>query len=477
MSGSVGKALRRLFKDLARDSGETISETVDVCRVDGVKCASEAMLARIREAAIGVDAGGFGSLVVFGQIAGKLDIATASFDDVSAGKLDLRFEKAVREGWYCFVTVEGLGVALDEDLITIPATVAVAERFAPFASVAMSVTTWEGAPVPPALVAGKEAPRPRKFIRDLTGGLVPKSVEPWLLTAPPKTGSPVFAIWSEVAARQLANALPAELREVESEVKVVLKGPRSAPIDLTVAPAGWGPKAIQVLSDAAAWVYSDEPKSAETRFLFLNNHLSLAWRDGHRWPEGLLPVLGEALISAREAYSFHIEGETKDALKSLGDLRKSIQEDVSKAQGATRDLIAALWRDFAIAGIVLAFRSPVAQQATGASEGLRYVAPATAVLLLLSLLVTVTSNFCFDILAKWTREDWRRKIYPFVSDQEWKRLVRRPIARTRWVYRLTLPFVGAFYGVAIWYLYTITDPAILAEAQAIYERIRAWTGW
>ena len=62
---------------------------------------------------------------------------------------------------------------------------------------------------------------------------------------------------------------------------------------------------------------------------------------------GLTSVLGEAFVSAREAYGFHVEGETKQALKALGELRKNILEDVTKAQGATRDLISSLWRDFA----------------------------------------------------------------------------------------------------------------------------------
>ncbi|QIJ76961.1 hypothetical protein GU700_21695 [Methylobacterium sp. NI91] len=209
----------------------------------------------------------------------------------------------------------------------------------------------------------------------------------------------------------------------------------------------------------------------------MNNHLSLVWRDGHRWPEGLPSVLGEALISAREAYAFHVESETKEALKALGELRKNILEDVTKAQGATRDLISSLWRDFAIAGVVLAFRSPVAQSMTGGMGNLRYVAPATALMLVLSLVVTVISNFVFAVLANWGREDWRKKLYPFVSTKEWKRLVKTPIARTRWVYRFTLPVVALFYGVAVWYLYTITDPTVVTEALDLLANIRARLGW
>lgn len=476
MSGAVGIELRRIFEDLARSADETVSETPAVCRVDGVTCGTPAMLTRLRDAAIAIGAGGFGKLEAIAQVAGELDLATVPFADIAAGKLSLRFEKAPREGWCCFLTVKGFRDALGDGLIATPACVAVAGTFAPFASMTMSVTTWDGPRSPPAPDAGKPPQRPRKFIRDLTDGLAPKSVEPWLLTVPPSQKSDVYAAWCEVAAQRLAYGLPSEFRDIEDEPKVVLKGPRSTPIDIADPPQGWGTKGIVILSEAASWIYVEEPKTAETRFLFLNNHLSLAWRDGDRWPEGLTSVLGEALVSAREAYGFHVEGETKEALKALGELRKNILEDVTKAQGATRDLISSLWRDFAIAGVVLAFRSPVAQSVTGGGGNLRYVAPATALMLVLSLVVTVLSNFVFAILANWAREDWRKKLYPFVTRTEWKKLVKTPIARTRWVYRFTLPVVAIFYAVAVWYLYTITDPTVVTEVSELLAQVRARIG-
>ena len=78
---------------------------------------------------------------------------------------------------------------------------------------------------------------------------------------------------------------------------------------------------VTVPSRAKRQPYSDEPKSAETRFLVLNNYLSLAWRDVHPWLEGLFPVLGEA--RARPTVSRSTERSTTSSCRSAPRARAS----------------------------------------------------------------------------------------------------------------------------------------------------------
>jgi hypothetical protein len=330
----------------------------------------------------------------------------------------------------------------------------VATAFAPFTAMTLSVSPWDGPRTPPD--AGTLPERPRKLVRDLTHGRTPPVMGPWLLAAWPAAGSPVFDAWSAVAVEKLAFALPYEVRSVEGEERVVLKGPRTTPVAVVPMTRDWPSKILEPLTEAATWVYAT-PREAEARFLFLNNHLSLDWRDGMHWPDGLFHLLRGSLASAKDAYAFHLQDQSKDALKTLGDLRKSLQDEVARAQTATRDLLSSLWRDFAIAGVVLALKSPTASQITGA-EVLRWVTLATAVLLVVSLGMTILANGRFNKLADEARGEWRRKLYAFVSEAEWTRLVEEPIRRGRTVYRGALPVVVILYLAAAAYLVAVAEP-------------------
>lgn len=465
MSATFQEAVASFLGELARQEGASLSETLDVCRVDGARCTDAGLLARLGEAARIVADEGHGALDVFGTISDRFDPAAVAFDDVRGEELQVVLRKARSEGWCYFVTAKGFAASLNDELVAEPLAVWVSERFAAFAALTLSVSPWGGPRTPPEIGIAPE--RPRKFVRDQTHGRAPSTIGAWLLTMRPSAPSAVFTAWCAAAVERLAFALPYEIRSVEGREKIVLKGPRSTPVDLVPNASGWPERILAPLTEAATWVYT-APREAEARFLFLNNHLSLDWRDGLHWPDGLSQVLAGSLASAREAYAFHLQDQSKDTLKTLGDLRKSLQDEVSRSQTATRELLSALWRDLAVAGVVLALKSPTGQQVAGA-ETLRYVAPSTAVLLLLSLAVTVLANWRFNWLADRGRGDWRRKLYAFVSQTEWDVLVERPIAKGRRVYWISVAVIALLYGAVAWYLLSVTDAAV-------FENLRTAVG-
>lgn len=458
MSAGFDSTVADTLRTLAGQPGAVLSETLAVCRVDGASCIDARALADLAAAAKFVADHGYGGLDVFGTITGQFDPAVIPFDQIGGETLQIVLRKERRDGWCYFVTVKGFGTALNDGLVAEPLTIWVSETFEPFSALTLTVSPWDGPTTPP--VVDRLPELPRKLVRDQSHGRAPSAIGAWLLVARPAKPSPVFSAWSRAAVERLAFVLPYEIRVVDGRDTVVLKGPRSKPVEVSAPVAGRHEELLGPLTEAVNWVYTSG-RDAEPRFLFLNNHLSLDWRDGQTWPEGALLVLKESLSSAREAYAFHLQDQSKDALKSLGDLRKTLQEEVAKAQSATRDLLSALWRDLAIAGVVLALKSPTAQQVTG-SEALRAIPFATAVLLVLSLLVTVLANWRFNWLADKGRRDWRRKLYAFVPEEDWKMVVEKPISQGRRIYQMTLPFVGAMYATAAWYLISLADPTVLA---------------
>ncbi|MCK2052809.1 hypothetical protein [Methylobacterium sp. 37f] len=464
------EAFTTLAGELTAHVGASPSENATTWRVTDTRCADADMLARLASVSRLATEGGFGALKVYGKVYGQLDPAQTPFDDLANDVLQVVLTKDRSAEWCYFLTEKGFGDSLNDALVAAPVAIWVGVPFEAFASFTVAVSPWGGTRTPP---ANAEAPeRPLKLVRDLTQRRTPSEIGPWLLRDAPLGASGVFATWLAAAVERLPYTLPNEIRTVEGAEMVVLKGPRSAPIP--IGPHGdpeWPAKIFEPLIEAATWVYASK-REAEARFQFLNNHLSMDWRGGMHWPAGLLPALTASLTSAKEAYAFHIQDQSKEALKTLGDLRKSLQDEVGRAQSATRDLLSSLWRDLALAGVVLALKSPTAPQIATAGV-LRWVTLATAVLLLVSLGITMLSNWRFNGLADQARKEWRVKLYAFVSKAEWARLVERPIAKGRSVYRIALPVVAAMYVAAAGYLFAVAEPDLAAT---LIERLGSLSG-
>ena len=82
----------------------------------------------------------------------------------------------------------------------------------------------------------------------------------------------------------------------------------------------------------------------------------------------------------------------------------------------------------------------------------------TAGLLLVSVMVTFLGNARFNWLARRAREDWRNRLYSFVSDADWNSSVLAPLWKSQFVYRAVLAIVIAIYAVIIGYLVWSAKP-------------------
>lgn len=425
-----------LFQRLAGTDDATFNETETICRADQVAGLSKDALNRIAELASSLSRSDLGSLEVYADISGKFDLGAEPGSAIEDEAVSIRLTKKPWKGDAYFLTQAGFEAALGRDPFILGAKrIWIADKFQPFATQKCVYAPWGSAV--DSIGPGDIFDSPRRLVRDQSHHLVPSDVGPWYLIVSGEDGSAVFASWKEQAAKNLSFCLPTEIRSASDGYQVVLKGARSAfasvKADQSLTPM------FDVLTDAVRWVY-DQRRDTETKFHLLNNHLALYWRDGDTWPLGLAEVLQNSLASAREAFAFHLQEDSKEAIKSLGDLRKALQDEVSRTQTATRDLLAALWRDAAIAGAAFALRT-----ATANATMVNLIALSAAALLFASLATTVLSNWRFDVLAKRVREQWRKRLYAFMSATQWNELVIQPISRARWVYRLSIAPVSLVY--------------------------------
>jgi hypothetical protein len=438
-----------LLERLSRSSADAVfSEVLDRCRVDRVACNDADLLVELKGVATELAGQKLGTLRVFGDVEGELNLMTVTLPELENEQLSVIFEKPSTSAWAIFYTEKGFVSTLDDDVLSrqVIWVGSIAEAFTTFSTL---VCGWDG----PRQFdrPGDEFESPRKLVRDRTYQNAPAEIAPWLLFRSPIRQSASFQGWRYKAIQKLAFSIPFEIERSGADTLVILKGSRTISVPVSLVFPTQEDAVFAALSEAALWIYTAR-RDAETRFVFFNNHISLDWKEGEAWPLGAVHTAPGSLTSARDAFAFYLQDQSRDALRSLTDLTRGLQDEVSKVQQASRDLVNALWRDFAIAAAVLAIRY-VPGMSSIPPEWLKVITLAAAALLLISLLISLWSNARYHLIAKRSREDWRSRLYAFIDAAEWDRLVREPLRTSLRTYRFVGIVTALCYLAIIGYLF------------------------
>lgn len=462
-----GAQLIRLLEQPGVCTKVSVSETLAEVRMDDISEPGSEFIEQLKQTSSYLSEYGLGSIVVIGSISGQEWTAEIFTLENALEPVRVILSKLFVEGWIYFATVEGFrlwlksfsaGQAIAPDRLC----VWVAGDFAPFATFQHAIRPFHADKSLPDIEQKPE--KPWKLVRDLTHSYTPSSISPWMILDTPVASSVVYETWADAAKKNLAFCLPSEIRSEGDAVEAVFRGGRSLPV--AVKDVDWSTIDYDSFSEACNWVYAT-PREAETKFQLLNNHLAINWNHGSAWPEGASHVLGNSLVGAREAFAFHLQDQSKEAVKGLGDLRKGLQEEVAKTQTAARDLISAVWRDFAIAGVVLALKTP-GSPITLDGKIIQSLYIATAVLLTLSVFVSGFSTIRFNTLTDSSRKDWRNKLYSFMSDVDWKKLVERPIRAGRIVFWVIWMLCFLLYASIALYLVSLAFPGKITSFLALF---------
>ncbi|KAB2912041.1 MAG: hypothetical protein F9K30_21225 [Dechloromonas sp.] len=265
---------------------------------------------------------------------------------------------------------------------------------------------------------------PRRYVRCQSKDyMAPSQIEPWIAVQKPVHEGEGWDVWYTVASIMTARCLPNELFVENNDLYVALSGqpPRRIIFDSTAEFT-----AFQILQEAATWIYL-EGTDSEIRHTFLSAELSREWPVEASFCDGLQARLASALESARLLYKAHLRAGSKDTLKSLADLRKTLADDVQKLLQQTRDLSSGVWRDVAVAIGVMAIRFALdsARSAT-ASPAFLLIYIMAALYIGISYLITIKTNDNFINLINDSRKAWRSKLFGFLDDQDYITLAEKP---------------------------------------------------
>lgn len=297
----------------------------------------------------------------------------------------------------------------------LPGIIEHARVLAPFETQAFKVVEWGGSAEQ--YSPSSELRSPRELVRETAQvRQVPSDLRPWLLQGEVRSEDcPVFRAWAANSAINVARSLVTEvLEDGRLTLRGVMRLQFEPPTRSTFAEFGF--PGFRAMQRAAHWIY-ENAREAETRLGLFVNEMSRSARHNVSCAEGFQSV-DEALEGARLAFQLGLEGLSKDTMKALSDLRKSLSDETAKLSDISRQLA------LAVAGsIFLGMGAILTKSASNLS-----LMGALFLGLILSAYVAFVglSGHQFIELQKDLRNEWRRILYRFISDSEYRIMVDAP---------------------------------------------------
>jgi hypothetical protein len=317
---------------------------------------------------------------------------------------------------------------------------AIADLQAPqaFSARGLQILPWDlpGGPPggPPEPVRIDPTPYVRDFVPERE---VVTDLSPWILATGPAAVSPVFQAWQAISARRLLASLVSRAWLEDGHVWLQVSGPPIYKVraDDTSIPAMW-----EKLGEAADWVFL-AGRDVEARHLIYANELARADRPN----QGLAATLERTLEAAKVTYEAHVQSSSRETLKALADLRKTVIDETQKVAQRAQDLTSNLWRDLAVsaAPFVLKILGDTTKLAGPVISALFYFAAAGFVAL--SFILQWRINRAYFRSQTESRQRWMQTLYSYISAREREEIAEAPIQQAMRNYRETRGTLAVVY--------------------------------
>lgn len=309
-----------------------------------------------------------------------------------------------REAVSPIVWVHGLGAAIDTWTA----------RYAPWGD-----TTEFAASEPPA--------KPGRVVRVLGPGGPGAQLGRWLLrVSETDVSAEAMEPWRTRVAAKLGASLA---QEIEPDGRLLFRGP--PPTRFAPNGADLDEHAFAALQKAVNWTYENARELENRHGLMAAEVARTSLRDGSL--EDLASTLPAALEGARIAYGFGVTLQSTDTLKALGDLRKAVSDDAAKLSETTRSL------GTAVIGAVFGNIGLIVARLTLPANGV-FIGPAAillGVVLAIYVVAVIASGGFYIFIQRELRRDWRDRLYRFLGDEEYARMVNRPAERAEGAFWIT----------------------------------------
>jgi len=152
-----------------------------------------------------------------------------------------------------------------------------------------------------------------------------------------------------LSAMVLAVCLSQELKYIDGDLKITLRGAKRIVLSLTDSTKIPSSTFLGSLVDAVRWVYAEKP---ETRIKLLMDRLSVDIQTDQTFLKGMECFLNDAIHQAKDSYDFVILDRKDAYYKELREVMKDMKSQADLFASKIRDLVGSLTRD--ILGVMFA---------------------------------------------------------------------------------------------------------------------------
>jgi hypothetical protein len=371
----------------------------------------------------------FSSVQIYNPALGG-DLVTGDVFDV-AREIVITLGKPVADGCAFFILQSGIPQYLTHRCV-LPRLAIVDLNFThAFRARGLEVVRWDlTQPVqPPDMLLGPIDPT--RYVRDFVPNReVATDLNPWMMVTAPVAASSVYQAWEAIAARRLLGGLAS--RAWLEDDQVWLQAAATPPIYRIKANDPAIPAARSQLTEAANWVFLSGT-DIEARHLLFCGELARASRPR----QDLATTVDQALEAAKAAYEAHVQSSSRETLKALADLRKTVVDETQKVAQRAQDLAATLWRDLAVsaAPFILKVLGDATKAPDSLISSLFYFAAAGFIGL--SFFLQWRINGAFFQSQTSSRQSWMQSLYSYITVREREEIAETPIEQAMKNYRET----------------------------------------
>jgi hypothetical protein len=326
---------------------------------------------------------------------------------------------------------------------------------------------WTNEPPEP-YAPSEELPDPRTLSNDFTRvRLVPEDLRPWLQRSGPKKSGTAYEAWKGLSGPRLLAALANRVSETDAGIAYHFSGPPSCII--TPSPTQVG-MVFDRMTAGAGWVFA-EGRDTDTRHLLLANELARSHR------KNALADFGDgSLDSAKGAYAAYVKSSSRETLKALAELRKTVVDEAQKASQKAQDLASSLWKDAALAAVPFGLKL----LPDAAKVGNRYITGAMAIAAILLLAFSYGTqlfiNHKFFKNQADARRIWKQALNTVLTPAEIEEFSEQPITKSIADYRTVRCWVGFVYAgliltLAVFALYNLWPDLFAATPAQAAPRV------
>jgi hypothetical protein len=306
-----------------------------------------------------------------------------------------------------------------------------------FESRGLTVGIWDLA-IPLPLPVAPIAVSPSKLVRDYVPDReIVRDLSPWLITKQPALDGELFQAWRAQAGRRLLGGLVNSALVESGKTWLQASGPPIFKIEAEnpILAESW-----RELTANTEWVFLSST-DIEARHLISALEIARAYRSSISFGE----VLRQALDASRSTYEAHVQSASRETLKALADLRKTVIDETQRVTQRAQDLTGGLWRDVAVsaAPFVLKILGDTTKMSSNGIAAGFYFAAAIFILVSLSLQSDINDTFLKD--QKEARTRWFETLYMYISASERKSIAEDPVENAVKAYYKTRQHVGFIY--------------------------------